>query len=885
MAIHRTCLLLFFFTLLSASAIAQEPADNTAPGSGNLPIGLTEEEKTLMHLIGLNRDITLPPVGPVRACPEWEESEGIFMLWSNAELIDELQKDNQIYIITENTAWWNSWLASNSIPTTNIHYMIAKTNSIYTRDYGPWFIWDGNQDFGLVDNIYNRVRPDDDVIPAQIALEFRIPFYGMDLIHTGGNYYTDGFGNAFSTSLVLLENPSKTKEEVHQIMKDYLGIDHYWNPEILYSIMHMDTFGKPLAPDTFIWGKFPNYTTPWLYCENALEFLKTRQSPYGWPYKIERFPLWPHGGSWTGYINCLQTNNKILTGKYYTMHDAEAKAIYEHMAPGYEVHNIDSQGTGWGDSIHCRTRNLHRGETIRIYPQPHWEYADSDVDPYVVSAEVIPHNATTLDGPPEILWTTTGAGPFNAAVMSPTGNPHEYSGAIPAQPHGTLISYYIHAEDMTGLAKNFPLVAPEGMFTISVEDDVTKPDMEHRVIHGLTLNDWPMKITCTAVDETGIPDVTLEFEINGVPQPLVVLEKEDDTFVFTGTMDGNVALHDHIVYRLLATDSSTPANIAASPPVGWNHFFVEDKNTVVIIERDETPDTGLILHEICDDFGLNVHYTTDWPAMIDEYEVAMICLGMTPYNMALSYSQANDLVGFLSQGGSAYMEGGNCWAQDSYKHIYQPYFGIASASSGDSIKQMVGVPGTVTEGMVYTYLSEWQSSDHLTPDPAAQTLITSNSEGKTVSHDTGTYRTVAASFQMEGLVESDPHNHIKYLASCYLNHLGINIDLVVHRMRGTPRWVTMDLEGDPNGEYLLFYAFGPDYLSLGSIGILKLDPSTLSLLFCGNFPPSGKISETAAIPGDPNLEGVEVYFQGYMEDTGTGSFYLTNRDRFVVPKH
>ena len=69
MAIQRTCLLLFSFTFLCTFAMAQERVDNTAPGSGNLPIGLTAEEKALQHLIGLNRDITPPPLGPRRLGP------------------------------------------------------------------------------------------------------------------------------------------------------------------------------------------------------------------------------------------------------------------------------------------------------------------------------------------------------------------------------------------------------------------------------------------------------------------------------------------------------------------------------------------------------------------------------------------------------------------------------------------------------------------------------------------------------------------------------------------------------------------------------------------------------------------------------------------------
>jgi hypothetical protein len=230
------------------------------------------------------------------------------------------------------------------------------------------------------------------------------------------------------------------------------------------------------------------------------------------------------------------------------------------------------------------------------------------------------------------------------------------------------------------------------------------------------------------------------------------------------------------------------------------------------------------------------------------------------------------------------MEGGNCWAQDTHKNVYRSYFGVSNALSGADIgSPLYGVPGQVTEGMTFGYYGEWKSSDHLTPDTSAQTLLTCDSEVKALSRDTGTYSAIAASFQLESLTESGGRNHIKCLAACYLRLLGVNLDLLVHCVREDARWITMDLQGHPNGGYLLFYALGPGYLPLGSTGVLKLDPGTMNHLFFGHLPASGEISVTAPIPDDPDLKGLEVFFQGYLEDPGGGGFYLTNRDRVTLP--
>jgi agmatine/peptidylarginine deiminase len=865
--------------------LAQDTEKKMPPGIENLPIGLSPEEEALMHLIGIGRDITPPPTGPVRAAAEWEECVGVFCLWDNADLMNELQKENDVYIITTNSSWWISWLNSHGIPTTNFKFLNAPTNTWWVRDYGPWFIWDGNNDFGLVDTIYNRPRPLDDVIPEKISQSYGIPYYGVDLVQTGGNYYTDGYGNAFSSRLVYKENPDKTENEVNQLMYDYLGITRYVARELDYDIEHFDTFGKLLAPDTLLWGDFPDDTTPWIYSEAALKYYKTLQSPYGWPYKIHRMPLWDVEWSWTGYINSLQTMKKIITCKYNTLHDNEAKAIYEQAAPGYNVVNVDDGGTYWGDSIHCRTRNFIRGETIRIYAMPHWESTDDDTNPYVVKAEVIPDNSTKLNGNPVIYWNTTGGAPFDQVTMWSTGNPNEFSGAIPAQPHGTMVSYYIHAEDLAGNTKDCPIVAPDGMFTIQVDDDTIAPELDHDVIHGLTLDDWPYTVKCTAVDNTGIPTVILGYKINGVLQPLVTMTRKEGTFVFSGSMSGSVSLGDLIAYTIVAIDGASPPNIAASPSpaVGWNFFTINPKSSILVIELDETPDSGSVLVNICDDLGLNVHYTTSWPTYLSNYDLVMICLGMSPTNTELTFSQANELVSFLNAGGSAYMEGGNCWAQDTNKNVYRPYFGIFVASSGSDIPSSIqGTTGEITEGMSFGYYGERYSSDHLMHEASARAVLKTGPYTKAVTYSTGTYNTVGASFQMGSLVEANSPSHIKYLTALYLDHLGMDIDLVIHKTLESDRLYTFDIKGDPAANYALFYALAPGYFPYGLAGIVQIDLGTLTLMNFGLLPADGKLSFDVLIPDNPSLSGREIYFQAYELDAGSGHYYLTNRDRLTI---
>ena len=158
-------LALLFPLLGGGFALAQTSSPPLPPGVQDLPIGFGPNEKPVV-ITSRNNPRTAPPTGPVRAAAEWDESQGVFCLWSNATLMQELASDNTLYVITTDTTWWNNWLSSNGVNMSNVQYLVASTNTFWVRDYGPWFIWDGNQDFGLVDNVYNRPRPLDDIIPG-----------------------------------------------------------------------------------------------------------------------------------------------------------------------------------------------------------------------------------------------------------------------------------------------------------------------------------------------------------------------------------------------------------------------------------------------------------------------------------------------------------------------------------------------------------------------------------------------------------------------------------------------------------------------------------------------------------------------------------------------
>ena len=192
---------IILFLVLFPSLFATDRFD------GELPIGLTEEEKTRIHEIyNMGRE-TDPPPGLIRNIAEYERMEGVLIRYPfgiSTALIAEMSEDVTIYCLVsssqQNSA--NSSMANGGVNMENVVYITGSTDSYWTRDYGPWWVVDGNRDVSVVDFTYNRPRPNDNQAPLKMANYLDVPYFASDIVHAGGNYMTDGMGISVSTDLV-----------------------------------------------------------------------------------------------------------------------------------------------------------------------------------------------------------------------------------------------------------------------------------------------------------------------------------------------------------------------------------------------------------------------------------------------------------------------------------------------------------------------------------------------------------------------------------------------------------------------------------------------------------------------------------------------------------
>ena len=134
------------------------------------------------------------------------------------DLIEEMAQDVTIYCLVSSNqqdAAYNSMYGGN-VNMDNVEFILGSTDSYWTRDYGPWWIIDGERRVSVVDFTYNRPRPNDNDAPLKVSNYLDVPYFSADIVHCGGNYMTDGLGISASTDLVFEEN-NISNEQVFSI--------------------------------------------------------------------------------------------------------------------------------------------------------------------------------------------------------------------------------------------------------------------------------------------------------------------------------------------------------------------------------------------------------------------------------------------------------------------------------------------------------------------------------------------------------------------------------------------------------------------------------------------------------------------------------------------
>ncbi|MGM0647978.1 MAG: agmatine deiminase family protein [Bacteroidota bacterium] len=452
----------------------------------NLPHHITAEEKARMpeYLSQIDsKGYTQPPQSPLRTPGEWEEIDYLTITWRSykeilSQIVEHAQKQATVIIHCADSNSVKSDLAYYGVTPTNVLYVEAPTNSIWIRDYGAQTVYYNDVDsLLLVDWIYNRPRPDDDALPEYTSAALGMPLYQTTqspwaLVNTGGNFMADGFGTAFSSNLILDENPSLTTSEVDSLMYHFMGIDTFIHMTNLPydNIHHIDMHMKLLDEQTLLVGEYPQGVADGPQIEANLQYVISQfNATSGTPFKVIRIPMPPspsglypdQGGYYRTYTNGVFVNNTYLVPTYYEKYDTTALRILREAMPGYDVVGINSSDIiPASGAIHCITNSVGSDDPLLISHQP-FEDTVQTISQYLVEA-TIKHRSGIASA--TVYYTTDTAAGFQALPMT-SNIAGQWIAPIPAPSSVAKIYYYIQAGSNSGKTMTRPMPAPKGCWS------------------------------------------------------------------------------------------------------------------------------------------------------------------------------------------------------------------------------------------------------------------------------------------------------------------------------------------------------------------------------------------------------------------------------------
>jgi agmatine/peptidylarginine deiminase len=478
-------------------------APRLAAQSHGLPAGFAPGEEAKLHSYFHPRSstsFTAPPSFPVRSMAEWEEIDQLVITWTSytstlRQIVRYAVDETNVLIICTDSNAVKSNLQTNGIPTTRVSFLQRPFDSVWMRDYGANTVYQNTVDSVLlVEWIYNRPRPDDDVLPEAIATKLGLPLYATtaaphDLVNTGGNFHTDGMGTAFASELILDENAPgnsygvtpKTAADIDTILHAYMGIERFITmPTLPYDgIHHIDMHWRLLDEETLLVGEYPAGMADGPQIEANLQYvLANHLSVWGTPYRVVRIQMPPDGsglypsqgpawnpGDYRTYTNNVFVNRTLLLPIYEQQYDTAAIRVLKEELPGFRIIGIDCnsiiQASG---ALHCITREVGSADQLQIAHQ-RLRNTTNTTTPYGVTATIRHRSGITSA---TLYWTTDTLAGFQSVSLNPGSLVDNFYGSIPAQPAGTRVYYYIQATAMNGKTQVRPMTAPQGWWKFDV---------------------------------------------------------------------------------------------------------------------------------------------------------------------------------------------------------------------------------------------------------------------------------------------------------------------------------------------------------------------------------------------------------------------------------
>lgn len=500
--------ILLFITLIPVFTASRSEQEE-------LPIGFTPWEWENRHLIYEYANETDPPPDPIRNIAEFERMQGVIIrypLGISTNIVKEIAEDVIVYCLVTSALQSSAQITFTNagVNMDNVEFVIGSTDSYWTRDYGPWWVVDGNRNVSIVDFTYNRPRPNDNQASFKMSEYLNTPYFATDLVHTGGNYMTDSYGISASSSLVYTEN-FISPSEVDSTMKTYYGVNSYHvvdDPNGDY-IEHIDTWGKFLSQSKLLIRSVPEDHSQYDEIEAVVDYFSSQVNAFGDPYEIFRI----YTPQDQPYANSLILNEKILVPIMNSSWDDEALSVYAEALPGYEILPFTGSWLST-DAIHCRIKGIPDLKMLQIFHNPIDDQGTPQLQYEVITIIDDLSDAGLIEDSLKVFWQTSSTGYYNSVSLSTTGNADEYRAFIPAPGESTEIHYYVQAADYSGRVETLPM-AGYFAFTVSglLAGDVTM-DGEVNIFDVMAIVHYMLRISELSPEQIQIADMNNDHTVD-----------------------------------------------------------------------------------------------------------------------------------------------------------------------------------------------------------------------------------------------------------------------------------------------------------------------------------------------------------------------------------
>lgn len=191
--------------------------------------------------------------------------------------------------------------------------------------------------------------------------------------------------------------------------------------------------------------------------------------------------LYPHqGGNYRTYANAVFVNKTIIVPTYKEQYDTTGLRIWRESMPGYNIVGVDCDAMIFlGGAVHCITKEVGVTDPLAISHRRLDDITDVNPPAYEVKATIRHRSGITSAS---VFYKTDPGATYQElpmALVSPVEN--LWTAAIPQQPGGSTVYYYIHATANSGKQIARPMPAPEGYFRSKSMSRPVPPTLQRKI--------------------------------------------------------------------------------------------------------------------------------------------------------------------------------------------------------------------------------------------------------------------------------------------------------------------------------------------------------------------------------------------------------------------